>query len=205
MDKLKEKNILDTPISEIKFACMDTETTGLSPATGGRLCEIAVLISQNNNRLLSYETLINPGKIIGAEVTKIHGITNEMVANEPMFFQTAPKLLSVLENCVIVCHNADFDIQFIAGELGECGFRLGSKVILDTLKYARTHGEFSKNRLGVIAQELGHDSKGWHRALADAKMTEVGLYHFLKKFQENGAKTLGDIQKLQTRKKLEQF
>ncbi len=196
-------NILKKPISEIKFACIDTETTGLSPATGAKLCEFAALISQNNSRVLSFETLINPGKNIDEYVVKIHGITNEMVADKPMFFQTAPKILSVLEDCVIVCHNADFDISFMSCELAQAGFKLGSKVILDTLKYARTHGEFSKNRLGIIVEELGHDCKGWHRALADAKMTEIVLYHFLKKLQANGAKTLGDLQKLQIKKVLQ--
>lgn len=191
---------MDKPISEIKFACVDTETTGLSPVAGDKLCEFAVLISQNNNRLFSYETLLNPGKVIGQDAIDIHGITNDMVADKPMFFQMAPKILSILEDCVIVCHNADFDIQFLSTELSQSGFRLGQKTILDTLKYARTHGEFSKNRLGVIVKELGHDCTGWHRALADAKMTEIVLYHFLKKFQASGAKTLGDLEKLQNKK-----
>jgi len=205
MSSINLENIKTQDISQAKFACIDTETTGLSPLSGGKLCEIAITITQNGKNICCFDTLINPSTVIGEEVIKIHGITNEMVADKPRFYQQAPKILSILEDCVIVCHNAEFDISFLSYELAQSGFKLGSKVILDTLLFARKHGEFSKNRLGVIVKELGFNCDGWHRALNDAKMTELIFYHFVKKFIEQGARTVGDLEKLQIRKSLQKF
>ena len=71
---------------------------------------------------------------------------------------------------------------------------------MDTLKFARTHGCFSRNRLGIIAQELGFSCEGWHRAMADTIMAEKIFYHFLRHFMQAGAQTVGDLVELQTKK-----
>ena len=84
-----------TYLQDIKFACLDTETTGLSPQEGGRICEVAVSVSRNGQRLEEYSTLLNPGIPIHPDVVAIHGITNTMVANAPRFAEIAPRLTSI--------------------------------------------------------------------------------------------------------------
>lgn len=187
-------------IHEAKFAFLDTETTGMSPAQGARICEVAVVTNGAMIEKAEFATIINPGCIIPQEVINIHGITNAMAAAAPRFEAIAPDLINILEGSVIVCHNADFDIPFLAYEFARCGLRLPRSVVLDTLKFARKNGTFKKNNLGFIVNELGLSNEGWHRAMADAKMTEKVFYYFLAKFKAAGAKTVGDLEDLQIKK-----
>ena len=187
-------------INEAKFVCLDTETTGLSFPRGGRICEVALLASKNGQRINEYSTLINPEMFITPDITAIHGITNEMVANAPHFKDIALTLAEHLENSVLICHNVDFDVPFLRCEFDNIGLKMPEVTTLDTLKFARTHGCFSRNRLGIIAKELGFSCEGWHRAMADTVMAEKIFYHFLKYFMQAGAKTVEDLVELQTKK-----
>ncbi len=188
---------MKTPIDEASFICLDTETTGLSPLEGGRICEIALLKSRGANRQDSFCTLINPQIYISPAVTAIHGITNEMVAQSPVFADVAPRLLDMFEDSVLICHNADFDISFLQNEFALLGLKMPSVTILDTLKFARKHGNFASNRLGAVARACGISSEGWHRAMADTVMTEKIFYRFLAAFKERGARTVEDLFNLQ--------
>lgn len=187
-------------INEAKFVCLDTETTGLSFPTGGRICEVALLASKNGQRINEYSTLINPETFISPDVTAIHGITNEMVACAPRFKDIALTLSEHLEGSVLICHNVGFDVPFLQSEFDNIGLKMPAVQTLDTLKFARTHGCFSRNRLGIIAAELGFSCEGWHRAMADTVMAEKIFYHFLKYFMQAGAKTVEDLVELQTKK-----
>lgn len=194
------RDMLDRKIEEVKFICLDTETTGLDPANGGRICEVAMLGSQGGERAGAYCTLLDPQIYISPEVTAIHGITNEMVKDSPKFGDIAFNMIDFLQGNVLICHNADFDVSFLRKEFELLGLSMPQVTILDTLKFARVHGSFSRNRLGIIAQELGFSSEGWHRAMADTIMTEKIFYYFVAKFKEMGASTLGDLVALQSRK-----
>ncbi len=191
---------MNTLIDEACFVCLDTETTGLTPDSGGRICEVAMLASKAQKRVASYSTIINPQVRIMPEVIAIHGITNEMAANKPVFKEIAPKIREMLEGNVLICHNADFDTKFLRHEFQIIGENMPNCTILDTLKFARLHGNFKRNRLGLIAQELGISSQGWHRAMADTIMAEKIFYHFLFKFKDMGAKTIEDLFNLQNRR-----
>jgi exonuclease, DNA polymerase III, epsilon subunit family len=191
---------MNTLIENATFVCLDTETTGLTPDTGGKICEVALLASRAQKRIASYGTLINPQVFIMPDVIAIHGITNEMVQDKPVFKDIAPKIRELLEGNVLICHNADFDTKFLRHEFEQIGQSMPNCTILDTLKYARLHGHFKRNRLGLIAQELGVSSQGWHRAMADTIMTEKIFYYFLFKFKDMGARTLQDLFNLQNRR-----
>lgn len=185
------------PLHEVKFACLDTETTGLSPACGGKICEIAVSVSQNGCKLEEFSTLLNPGIPMHPDVIAIHGITNEMVAGAPAFAQVLPRLLALLDGCVLVAHNAEFDLSFLRAEVEACGLRLPQYPVVDTLKLARKNGRFQRNNLGVIASALGINADGAHRAMADVRMTEKVLYCFLRDFARGGVTCLEDVQQCQ--------
>lgn len=187
-------------LSNLKFACLDTETTGLSPDTGGKICEIAVSVSQGGRVVEEFSTLLNPGVPMLPEVVAIHGITNEMVADAPTFADILPRLLGVLDDCVIVAHNADFDLSFLRAEFAACGMNFPPYPVMDTLKLARKSGKFQRNRLGCIAEELGISNAGWHRAMADTKMTEQIFYYFLTILGKQGVNTLQDLQKFQEKR-----
>ena len=184
-------------LTDVKFACLDTETTGLSPEGGGKICEVALSVSRGGRVLEEFSTLLNPGMPMHPDVIAIHGITNEMVASAPSFADVLPKLLSLLDDCVIVAHNADFDLSFLRAETASCGLRLPDYPVVDTLKLARKNGRFQRNNLGVIAAALGIDAQGAHRAMADVRMTEKVLYNFLHEFARCGVNCLEELQKCQ--------
>ena len=189
-----------TPLNEIKFACLDTETTGLSPERGGKICEIAVSVSQNGRKLEEFSTLLNPGMPMHPDVIAIHGITNDMVKDAPKFIDVLPRLLALLDGCVLVAHNAEFDLGFLRAETASCGLRFPDYPVVDTLKLARKNGRFQRNNLGVIAAALGIDAQGAHRAMADVRMTEKVLYNFLHEFARCGVNCLEELQKCQFKK-----
>ncbi len=187
-------------LPDAKFACLDTETTGLSPLGGGKICEVAVSVTQGGVLLEEFSTLLNPGMPMSPEVVNIHGITNEMVSGAPFFADVAPKLLSLLDGCVLVAHNADFDLTFLRAEFSSCGLRLPEAPVLDTLKMARKSGLFAKNNLGCVAEQLGISCQGWHRAMADTKMAEQIFYYFLNRLYAQGVRTVEELQKFQCKK-----
>ena len=184
-------------IADLKFACFDTETTGLSPDTGGKICEIAVCVSQGGKVLEQFSTIINPECPIHPEVVAIHGISNEMVIGQPTFKQVLPRLEQLFDGCILVAHNADFDISFLKSEFMQAGECYPDYPVLDTLKMARKSKLFAKNNLGLIAQEIGISAQGWHRAMADSKMLEQILYYFLKRLGDRGVHTWDELEKSQ--------
>lgn len=187
-------------ISETIFTFIDSETTAIRPSDYGRICEIAIIKRFPDGTRKCYSQLINPQIPICTRATAIHGITNDMVSGKPAFSAIAEKIKSVLGGSVLVFHNAEFDIPFLSYEFGTANIAFSPTVVLDTLKYSRRHGNFTSNTLGNIACELGFTNEGWHRALADAEMTEKIFLYFLRKFKSAGVKTINELGTLQKRK-----
>ncbi|OGR68342.1 MAG: hypothetical protein A2081_01985 [Elusimicrobia bacterium GWC2_61_19] len=179
-------------IEEAVFTFIDVETTGLSPRAA-RVCEVAAISFRGSDRVAELAELVNPGAPIPAEVSKIHGITDEMVKDSPSFAAVAPRLLALLENSVIVAHNAEFDIAFLSAELERVGLKFPKLHVVDTLAIARKNWKFQSNRLGKIAAELNISNGGWHRALSDVEMTRKIFEHFISAFKSAGAVTVADL------------
>ena len=187
-------------LTSVKFAYFDTETTGLYATQGGKICELAVSVSQNGRVLEEFSTLLNPGIPMLPEVIAIHGITNEMVRHAPTFADILPRLVSLFDGCVLAAHNADFDLSFLKAEFEACGMNFPPYPVIDTLKLARKSGLFKSNRLGDVAHALGISCAGWHRAMADTKMGEKILYYFLNTLQGQGVRTLEQLDLFQQKR-----
>jgi DNA polymerase III epsilon subunit family exonuclease len=187
-------------ISQTTFSFMDTETTALCPSQYGRVCEIAVIKISPRGERQCFSHLINPKVPIAKNAIAVHGITDEMVKSKPSFEELVPQIMALICDSVLVFHNKAFDIPFLVYEFANAGFRFAPPVVLDTLQYARRHGRFKSNSLGQVAAALGISNSGWHRAMADAEMTEKIFFHFLKKFQSAGIETLAELEKLQIKK-----
>ena len=179
-------------IEEALFTFIDVETTCLSPRAA-RVCEVAAVSFRGGERAGSLAELVNPGGPIPPEVSRIHGITDAMVKDSPAFGGVAPRLLAMLENTVLVAHNADFDVSFLREEFARVGLKFPRLYVLDTLAIARKNWKFRSNRLGNIAAELNLSSEGWHRALADVEMTRKIFGHFTGAFRSAGAVTVADL------------
>ncbi|KAF0127385.1 MAG: DNA polymerase III subunit epsilon [Elusimicrobia bacterium] len=189
-----EQEILDKPLDEAVFSFLDVETTGLSPRSA-RVCEVAAVSFRGAERLGTLAELVNPGGPIPPACSAIHGITDEMVRDSPSFGAVAPRLLAMLENTVIVGHNADFDIRFLRAEFERVGLKFPGLPVVDTLAIARKNWKFQSNSLGSIAAELSISSEGWHRALTDVETTRKVFEHFIGAFRSAGTVTVGELWK----------
>ena len=93
---------------------LDVETTGLSAACNDRICEIAVLRRRENGRMTNWQSLINPQRPISLEAKRVNNISNEMVKDAPTFDKVADKVLEMVKDAIIVCHNVPFDLSFLS-------------------------------------------------------------------------------------------
>ncbi|OYD16851.1 hypothetical protein CH333_02460 [candidate division WOR-3 bacterium JGI_Cruoil_03_44_89] len=186
--------LLDKPIDEVQFTVFDVETTGLETYLGHRMCEIGLLKFRGTKELDSYSSLVNPERSIPEDVVDIHGITNEMVMNAPVFESIADDVLEFIKGTVLVAHNAEFDLGFIAKHLRRAKRGIPDNLVVDTLTLARKHFNFPGNSLETIASCLAIDTEGNHRALKDVTITREVFQHFIAKLKIKALKELLDLQ-----------
>ena len=166
------------------YAILDIETTGGSPKTE-KITEIAIYFHDGVKVVDEWSSLLNPEKSIPYFITGLTGITNEMVANAPRFYEVAKEIVERTENHIIVGHNVKFDYSFIKSEFKHLGFEF-DRPTLCTIKLSRKifpgHKSYS---LGKLCQDLGIEIHDRHRAAGDALAT-VKLFEMLQSQQENG-------------------
>ena len=165
---------------------VDVETTGLSTAYNDRIIEIAILKCQGKKILDRWESLVNPCHLISPGASAVNGISNKMVASAPKFGKIAPKVLELLQDTVLVCHNAPFDVSFLNAEFENCGRTFPNLDAIDTLKIARQYFDFPSNSLGNIAAYLEIDVEGQHRAMVDVVTTHKIFTYFYSELNKRG-------------------
>ncbi len=153
---------------------LDTETTGLSPEHGDRIIEIGC-IEMVNRRLTGNDLhlYVNPQRPSHEDALKVHGLTEEFLADKPLFGAIADRLLEYLAGADIIIHNADFDVGFLDEELGRLGrpkFRTYVAGIEDSLLLARELYPGKANKLDALCKrlEVDNSSRTLHGALLDA-------------------------------------
>ena len=116
----------------LPLVCVDVETTGLSPDKGARVCEVALLRSEGEREVARFESLVHPQQPMPPEVIRVHGITDAMVADAPVFAALLPDVRDVLQGAVVVGHNVHFDLRFLRHEWHVAGEALPECVAIDT-------------------------------------------------------------------------
>lgn len=156
---------------------LDTETTGLEPASGHRIIEIGCIEMKDRrktDRLLHY--YINPEREIEQEAVEIHGITEQQLEGEPVFEDVAAPLIDFIRDSEVIIHNAPFDVAFINAELSRLGDDWGRLEdycsVTDTLEMARELHPGQRNSLDALCQRYGIDNshRSLHGALLDAEI-----------------------------------
>ena len=109
-------NLSDKLIDEVPLAVLDTETTGLEPALGDRVIEIAILRLEDNRLAGELNELVNPERPISPGASRVNGLYDAHVADAPRFVDLAERIAELLEGALIIAHNAQFDAAFIAAE-----------------------------------------------------------------------------------------
>lgn len=166
--------LLGLPADQAPTASLDFETTGLSAASGDRVCELAVYRFRPDGvgKRRSLRSLIDPGVPMPAEAEAIHHIRDVDLAGAPRFEERLPELAAALSGAVIIAHNARFDIGFLAAECHRLGLampRLGPTIC--TLDLARNYFGFTKCSLEAVAWRTSTPQPKAHRALDDARVT----------------------------------
>lgn len=144
----------------------DTETTGVRPGTD-RVIELAAYDPVNDK---SFVALINPTIPIPKEATAIHKITDEMVAECPLFGETIPGFIEFCSGeTVLIAHNNDaFDVHFLRNEFTLAGSTMPSWKFVDSLKWARKYRpDLPRHTLQFLREVYGFPANNAHRALDD--------------------------------------
>lgn len=195
---------------------LDTETTGLDPAAGDRIVEIGCI--EMVNRRATGRTLhlyLNPERTGGEEAIRIHGLTDEFLADKPRFRDVADELLAFLREAEVLIHNAAFDVGFLDAELRRAGRDPLAAVVervVDTLALARETFPGKANSLDALCRRLEVDNsqRSLHGALLDAGLL-AEVYIRLTRGQESlvihahDAAAGGDSQHAQARVDLSQL
>jgi len=197
-DQPPEPGALDaaTPLGELPILVLDTETTGLDVAQD-RVVSIGAVRLHGGRiyRAISFDRLVNPGQPIPPRSTAVHGITDAMVADAAPFEAVFRDLVPLLEGCLLLGHNAPFDIAMLRGECARAGVALQDPPFLDTLLLVAALDPAAE-ALGLehLAERFGVDVHGRHTALGDCLVTAEVFARLLPQLQDRGVVTLGDAQ-----------
>lgn len=156
---------------------LDTETTGINPQLGHRIIEIGC-VEMIDRKLTGkhFHVYVNPQRIVEDEAIGVHGITNEFLADKPLFQDIADDFFQYIKGAELVIHNAAFDVGFINNEFSLLKPKLppveGYCDILDTLAMARKKHPGQKNSLDALCKRYGinNSHRELHGALLDAEI-----------------------------------
>ena len=153
---------------------LDTETTGLNAADGDRIVEIGCIELDNRRRTgRTLHHYVNPQRSSHPDAVRIHGITDDFLADKPPFAAIADEVLAFVEGAEIIIHNAAFDVAFLNAELTRLGRPPFAKHVLrisDSLLMAREQFPGKANSLDALCKRLEVDNsqRELHGALLDA-------------------------------------
>ena len=155
---------------------LDTETTGLEHEQGHRIIEIGC-VELINRRLTGehFHVYINPERPVDEGAMEVHGITNEFLADKPLFAQVAREFIDFVKDSELLIHNAPFDVGFLDSELARLdglGRTADHCAIVDTLAMARKRHPGQRNTLDALCKryEVDNSQRDLHGALLDAEI-----------------------------------
>ncbi len=156
---------------------LDTETTGLEPKQGHRIIEIGCVEIINRRKTDQvFHQYLNPQREIEDGAFDVHGLSNEFLADKPLFADIAQDLIDFIRDSEVIIHNAPFDLAFINTELKQLGPQWGQMEnycrVLDTLPMAREMHPGQKNSLDALCGRYSIDNsqRELHGALLDAQI-----------------------------------
>jgi DNA polymerase-3 subunit epsilon len=178
---------------------LDTETTGLDPALGHRIIEIAA-VEIVNRRFTDrhYHQYVNPEREIDAGALEVHGITTDFLADKPKFREVAKDMLAFIEGAELIIHNAPFDVAFLNHELALIEMQaLGifCPQVTDTLKMAKGLHPGKRNSLDALCEryEIDNSARSLHGALLDARLL-AEVYLSMTRGQDSLLMDMGEMQ-----------
>ena len=158
---------------------LDTETTGLSPQQGDRLVEIGCVELLNHIPTgRHFHVYINPQRSMPEEAFRVHGLSEEFLADKPLFSAVVEDFLGFIDDATLVIHNAPFDMGFLNAELEKAGRPRLTNTVIDTVMVAREKHPGARVSLDALCKHYGIDNsrRTLHGALLDSEiLAEVYL------------------------------
>jgi len=168
------------------YAVVDVETTG-GTSSHDRITEIAIVKLQQGQVISRYSQLVNPQRSIPPYITRLTGISADMVRTMPSFHAIAEQVAEQLRGCVFVAHNVRFDFNFVRAEFARCGMDFQAPTLCTVVQSRRYFPGLPSYGLAVLAEQLAIPLTQHHRALADAEATaEIFRRIWLKRAQAAG-------------------
>ena len=193
---------LGRPLREITFCVVDLETTGGSAAGGSMITEVGAVKVRGGEVLGEFQTLVNPHQAIPPFIAVLTGITDAMVASSPGIASVLPSFLEFASGCVLVAHNAPFDVGFLRHFATDLGHRWPDFEVVDTAKLARralTRDEVPNCKLSTLARHFRTSVEPNHRALSDARATVEVLHGLMERLGNLGVHTLEELSTFSSR------
>ncbi len=177
------------------YVVFDLETTGLS-AVQNRIIEIGAVKVSGGEITERFSAFVNPQTPIPFEIEKLTGIADDMVSGAPVIEEILPQFLAFCKGCVLVAHNAGFDMSFIIENCKRQGIP-HEFTYVDTVGIARALlPHQAKHTLDAVAKTMGVSLENHHRAVDDAEATAEIFVKFLPMLKEDGAHSLADVNAL---------
>lgn len=184
-------------LAETTFCVVDLETTGGSKQD--RITEIGAVKVQGGAIVGEFQTLVRPEMEIPAMIQVLTGITNDMVRHAPGLVETIGAFHTFSAGCVMVAHNARFDMGFLRRAHQEIGLEWRSPTVIDTVALARhvvMPEEVRNYKLATLAAHFHATTIPNHRALSDARATVDVLHALLERVGNLGVQTVEDLQEM---------
>ena len=179
------------------YVVFDLETTGFSPETN-RIIEIGAVKVQNGKIVDKFSTFVNPQVPIPFRIEQLTSINDSMVIDAPVIADILPEFMKFCEGCVVVAHNADFDMSFIKKNCQRLDIPC-KPTIVDTVALARVLlPNLNRFKLDTVAKALGVSLENHHRAVDDAGCTAEIFVKFIEMLRERGMSTLDEVNAMGT-------
>jgi DNA polymerase III epsilon subunit family exonuclease len=174
-------------LSNARFAFLDVETTGLSPWFGDRICQVAVVVTEGRRIKTTLDLLLNPEHELSPAASHVNGLDESKLSTAPRFHEVSEKIDALLNDSVIVCHNAQFDMQFLDNEYRQLGLTAEYPNLIDTLVLAREHFDQPSYTLSSLAQafNIPNRSQG-SRAQTDVMTLKNLFFAMMDTLKPNG-------------------
>lgn len=201
MVELREDGFAARELADTEFVVFDLETTG-SKAPPCRITEIGAYRVKNGEVLDKFQTLVNPRMPIPPFITALTGISDEMVAEAPLFEDVAIQFLEFIGDSVMVAHNSGFDMRFLNHEIGRIfpDYKLANPCLCTVQLSRRLLPDIENHKLKTVAAHYEIDLTNHHRAAADAFATAHIFVNLLTRMRSEGVSDLATARSYSSRK-----
>ena len=199
---------VDVPFEGSTFVVFDTETTGFNASGGDQMIEIGAVKIKDGTIIDRFDMLINPGRHIPDKITELTCITDDMVKDAENEEEVTKKFMAWSDSCVMVAHNARFDISFIESALRKYNLGTLENAVIDTLELSRAlEPEHARHSLSALVKryDVPFDEDAHHRADYDAEGTALVFHKMIKRVIGFNIKNVKDLDELVDTKDIFKF